>query len=269
MASRLALRTLRHVPAATLWLALLGLACPALAYVVNPYEDGGETLYLKWGDNHAGTDGGIVYWSFMPAGTSGSAYCADACPGSSVDSINLEISPGGGFVSTPLTALESRIVAAMSKWTARTGIRFVKLDNDSGVPINDPSAIPPMTGQVRIGVFAFGPGAGGAAVGYSPPPNGGTGAGDVLFNASAFYQIAPGSEGDPYDTTFAPNDFDGLVLHELGHVIGLEHPPFDGSCPVMCVDPLCLGVIRRQLGADDVNGAVFLYDALLLDGFDQ
>lgn len=248
--------------------ALLGRAGTARAYVVIPYIDGGETLYLKWGDNHAGTLGGVVYWSFMPAGTAGSPYCADACPGSSVDSINLEISPGGGFASTPLTALEPRIVAAMRKWTARTGIRFVKLDSDSGAPIDDPAASPPATGQIRIGVFTFGPGAGGAAVGYSPPPNGGTGAGDILFNAAAFYQIAPGNEGDPYDTTFAPNDFESLALHELGHAIGLEHPPFDGTCPVMCVDPGCLGYIHRELGADDANGANFLYDTLLLDGFD-
>ena len=116
----------RILSAACAGVALLGLAGFAHAYVVSAYVDGGETLYLKWGDNHAGTLGGVVYWSFMPAGTPGSPYCADACPGNSVDSINLEISPGGGFASTPLTTLEPRIVAAMRKWTARTGISFVK-----------------------------------------------------------------------------------------------------------------------------------------------
>lgn len=239
-----------------------------MAFVVNSYDQAGQTLYLKWGDNHAGTSGGTVYWSFIPPATPGSAFCADACPGSSGTSINVEVSPGGGFVSTPLTSLESRLVSAMAKWTSRTGIRFVKLDSDSGVPINHPAAVPPATGNIRIGVFAYAPGASGAAVGYSPPPNGGTGAGDILFNASAYYQIAPGSEGDSYDTTFAPNDFESLALHELGHVIGLEHPSYDGSCPVMCVDPRCLGVIKRQLGGDDIDGALFLYDALLINGFE-
>jgi hypothetical protein len=268
MPSSRAVKKRRFTSVPEVLLALLAWAGSAHAFVVNAYDLGGETLYLKWGDNHSGTVGGTVYWSFIPAGTSGSTYCADACPGSSVDAINIEISPGGGFVSTPLSLLESRIVSAMATWTARTGIRFVKLGSDSGVPINDPAAQPPATGQIRVGVFAFGPGAGGAAVGYSPPPNGGTGAGDILFNASAYYQFAPGNEGDPYDTTFAPNDFESLVLHELGHVVGLEHPPYDGSCPVMCVDSRCLGFVHQQLGADDISGANFLYGTLLEDGFE-
>jgi hypothetical protein len=268
MTKKRAVHMMRFAQASVAFVALLARTESAQAFVVNAYDAGGETLYLKWGDNHAGTVGGTVYWSFIPAGTSGSAFCADACPGSSVDAINVEVSPGGGFVSTPLTTLESRIVSAMGKWTARSGIRFVKLGSDSGLPINDPAAEPPATGQVRIGVFAFGPGAGGAAVGYSPPPNGGTGAGDILFNASAYYQFAPGNEGDPYDTTFAPNDFESLVLHELGHVVGLEHPPYDGSCPVMCVDSRCLGFVHQQLGADDISGANFLYGTLLEDGFE-
>ena len=108
--------------------ALLTFAVPARAFVVDSYIDGTETLYLKWGDNHAGTLGGIVTWSFIPAGTLGSAYCAEACPGVSVDSLNIEISPGGGFISTPLTSLESHIVAMMAQWTAATGIQFVKVD---------------------------------------------------------------------------------------------------------------------------------------------
>lgn len=251
-------------------LTTLGAYAPADAFVVSSYTAGNETLYLKWGDNHAGTVGGTVYWSFMPAGTPGSAtYCGDACPGNSVDSIMVEIAPGQGFAAQTLSSLEPQITAMMAEWSAVSGIQFVKLPSDSGVAINDPAAVPPATGQIRIGVFAFATSANGsAAVGYAPPPNGGTGAGDILFNANAYYQFAPGNEGDAFDTTYAPNDIESLTLHELGHAIGLEHPTDDGTCPVMCVEPQCLGHINRQLNADDIAGAVFLYDRVFADGFE-
>jgi hypothetical protein len=247
---------------------LFAFAAPSSAFVVNSYVSGSETLYLKWGDNHAGTVGGIVYWSFIPAGTPGSMYCMDACnTGSSVASINMEISPGGGFVPTPLTSLEAQITAMMDQWSAVSGIQFVKV-GDNGAAIDAADAVPPATGQIRIGVFAFTENSGEAAVGYSPPPNGGTGAGDILFNSNAYYQNYALAEGAVYDQTYAPNDFQGLVLHELGHAVGLEHPPYDGTCPVMQVDPACLGKINRELDPDDINGAVFLYDRIFADGFE-
>ena len=251
------------ISAAALWLC--SFAAPSSAFVVYPFTSGSETLYLKWGDNHAGTIGGIVYWSFIPAGTPGSAYCGTACPGNSVGSINMEISPGGGFALVLLTSLEPQITSMMAQWSAVTGIQYVKLNSDSGVAINDAAAVPPATGQIRIGAFAFS--SGGGAVGYAPPPNGGTGAGDILFDANSNYQDFVLPEGTVYDQT-APNDFRSLALHELGHALGLAHPPYDGTCPVMYVDVGCPLVIKRQLRADDIAGAVFLYDRIFSDGFE-
>jgi len=248
-------------------LLLCALARDAGAFAVNSYPVGDEILYNKWGDNHAGTIGGVVTWSFIPAGTPGSSYCNAVCPEFSVSSINLEISPGGGFAPATLVSLEAHITAMMDVWSAATGIVFVKIDPDSGVAINDGLAVPNATGQIRIGAFAFGDNSA-AGVGYSPPPNGGTGAGDILLNANFYYQIAPGNEGDAYDRTYAPNDFDGLILHELGHAIGFEHPAYDGTCPVMQVDEACLGKINRQLDADDIAGARFLYDRVFASGFE-
>jgi hypothetical protein len=253
-------------------LLLLCLLCAASAnaFVTYPSPCGGDTLCEKWGtDNHAGTPGGIVYWSFIPAGTSGSTFCGNACPGTSGDSINVLIQPDGGFNSVTIESLEPQITAMMAEWSAVTGIRYVKLDSDSGVPINDPTAMPPNTGQIRIGVFAFAAGEPEAGVGFAPPPNGGTGAGNILFNSNDYYQFAPGNEGDHFITTYAPNDIESLILHELGHAaVGLNHPANDGSCQVMCVESECLGIIKRQLTPDDIAGAQFLYGEIFYNGFE-
>lgn len=245
-------------------------ASSAHAFVTYPIPSGSETLYEKWGgDNNAGTPGGTVYWSFIPSGTPGSTFCVDACPGNSGDSLQVEISPGGGFEWKTIESLEPQITAMMAEWSAATGIRFIKLDSDSGVAINDPSAVPPMTGQIRIGVFAFAAGVPEAGAGFAPPPNGGTGAGNIFFNSNDYYQFAPGNEGDSYDTTFAPNDIESLILHELGHAgIGLNHPTNDGTCQVMCVESECLGIIKRKLTPDDIAGAQFLYGEIFYDGFE-
>lgn len=247
----------------------LSLCASAQAFEVNSYVSGSETLYLKWGDNHAGSPGGVVAWSIIPAGTPGSAYCADACnAGNSVASINVEVSPGGGFAPRTLESLRPEIRALLSRWAICSGIRFVELGVDSGVAINDVTAVPPATGQIRIGVFAFSDNSV-AAVGYSPPPNGGTGAGDILLNANAFYQNYPLAEGASFDTTFAPNDLQGLLLHEMGHALGLQHPAAnDGTCPIMFPFAPCDDIIRRQLRADDIAGMHFLYGGIFTDGFD-
>jgi len=247
-------------------LLLLAAAGPLQAFALFPFLSGNETLYLKWGDNHAGTAGGIVTWSLLPAGTAGSLYCGDACPGVSRAAILIENAPGAGFSERPLSELEPLIAAALARWAGPTGIRFVKLAADSGLAINDPGALPPATGQIRIGVFAFS--SGGGAVGFAPPPNGGTGAGDVLFDANSFYQFAPGNEGSTFATSFAPNDFESLLTHELGHALGLAHPQFDGSCPLMQVHASCLGIVNRQLDDDDLAGARFLYQPLFANGFE-
>ncbi|MGD9585059.1 MAG: matrixin family metalloprotease [Lysobacterales bacterium] len=257
-----------HRPHWPILLTLLLVGNTSSAFEVFPFVQNGETLYLKWGDNRAGTPAGSVFWSLIPPGTPGdAAFCADACPGNSVDTLQFEIAPGAGFAPRSLASLEPQIVQALAAWSAHTGITFIRLPGDSGLPINAAGALPPATGQIRIGVFAFA--SGGGAVGFAPPPNGGSGAGDILFDANSFYQFAPGNEGDPYSTQFAPNDFASLLLHELGHAIGLAHPVFDGSCPVMQIDPACFGRINRVPDDDDRAGAQFLYGHLFANGFED
>ena len=239
------------------WLAVSGLLLisnAAFAFSVFPID---ASSSLKWGSNQNGTPGGLVTWGFIPAGTAGDIYCGSACPGQALTSLNIENSPNGGYTLTALTSLTSRITDTFNKWGAAANIQFAGPQLDGGLHINDPAAIAP---QIRIGVFAFS--SGGGAVGFAPPPNGGTGAGDIIFDANSFYAFQPGNEGDLFDPlSTAPNDFESLLLHEMGHALGLAHPVFDGSCPVMQIASSCLGKINRVLDPDDIAGAQFLYGA--------
>lgn len=246
-------------------LALLACAGAAQAYTVIP-QGGGN--YNKWPTaSAAGTPGGVVSWGFIAAGTPGSAFCGAACPGSSTLTLPyFYADPANSNSTTPLSLLDLQapLQAAFDKWSAVADVQFqfVGIDN-SGLAINDPAAIVPM---IRVGAFAFNGFSG--AVGYSPPPNGGTGEGDLLFNTQVGFQMASGAEGSalqqfPAGGGFYMNDIEGLALHEIGHTLGLLHSADITS--VMCGDPTAncanLTLVTQQLKSDDIAGAQFLYSA--------
>lgn len=252
-------------PASRLAAALIAcsVAAPAAAFETFP---GGGGDVLKWGaSNTPGTPGGIVTWGFMAAGTPGSAYCADACPGNStLDLPNFYANPGSSNATSTLNllTLQSTLQAAFDQWSTVADITFqyVGIDN-SLAPINAPGATTPM---IRIGAFAMANFSG--AVGYAPPPNGGTGAGELLFNTNVGYQMSSGAEGSalqqfPAGGGFYMNDVVGLALHEIGHTLGLAHSTDLTS--VMCGWPATtcdnLDTVTQRLKADDIAGAQFLY----------
>jgi hypothetical protein len=229
----------------------------ALAYVIYPY---GVDQALKWGDNTVGTPGGVITWSFMPDGTMIDPSFTDPNFSGTSDLTSVFDQIGGTSIATDL------INSAFSKWSSVADISFVQVSDD-GSPFNGSGAVPSATGHIRIGAFAIDAGVG--AVGYAPPPNGGTSLeGDILFNTNSFFQVAAGNEGDPIDLYpesngyYFTNDFEGLFLHELGHAIGLAHPP-DGVQAVMSVDFDIYQYINRELDPDDIAGAQFLYGAAI------
>lgn len=242
----------------------LGGAGAARAYAV--ISEGGND-YNKWGASMAaGTAGGVVTWGFMAEGTPGSAYCGIACPGSSTLSLpNFYADPANSNSTSAVSLLDLQpsLQAAFDKWSAVANVQFQYIGIDSsGLAVNDAAAVIPM---IRVGAFnannSFS-----AAVGYSPPPNGGTGAGDLLFNTAVGFQLAHGAEGSalqvyPAGGGYYMNDVNGLALHEIGHTLGLLHSA-DAST-VMCGSPTAncsnLDHVTQQLRADDIAGAQFLY----------
>ncbi|HTT09747.1 MAG TPA: matrixin family metalloprotease [Burkholderiaceae bacterium] len=247
--------------------ALLAIAV-ADAYEVVPA--GGPNEYLKWGASKvAGTPGGVVTWGFLDAGTPGSLYCGIFCEDKSLSTLpNFYPDPRNSNTTTPLTLLSLRAViqSAFDTWSSVANIQFQYVGVDhSWKPINDPTATSPM---IRIGAYPFG----GllaffcAGTAFGPPPNEGTGAGDVFFNTNVGYQMATDPEGSrlqdfPFSGGLYMTDVYGLALHEIGHAIGLGHSTHSGS--VMCDSPnsaaLTPAYKRRGLSRDDIAGAQFLY----------
>ena len=250
----------------------------AAGFVLYPANGFLGYTYNKWGDPAVGT-GAVIYWSLMAPGTGGSAYCGGACPGSSTLTLpNFYDWNTHSFVSVQLSdpTVIGYIQNAFNTWAKTANVTFRYLPTDSGVPVNDAAAEPPGTGHIRIGVFN--PGfAGPAAVGYAPPPNGfipnssqlATGAGDILFNGAYAYQNPVGNEGAPlesYPVGGGPylNDFQGLVLHEIGHALGMDHSNVGDAVmcgyPNTCIfDNVQTYAINRALNPDDVAGIITVY----------
>ena len=163
-------------------------------------------------------------------------------------------------------AFDTAVRRAFTTWANAADLIFVEAMDLGGDFAADTSP------DIRIAAFHFDPGDPAAGAGYGPPgddlnfPD--ALAGDMVLNDLNRFTIAPGQEGDsiPLDGQgFFQNDLESLVLHELGHTLGLGHstepdsvmcgyvsPAFDGShCNY--------GYINRELHTDDVEGIQYIY----------
>jgi hypothetical protein len=243
----------------------------------------GNGIASKWGDTQVGT-GAIVTWGYMLDGTGvdpnfridpwGHPDISGVVGTSNITSMRNAIDAVNG-----MGAFDAAVQRAFSTWSAAANITFVGPVTDSGLPVDSSTATYP---NIRIGAFAPDPNHWfqyWSAVGFGPPgfitpeyqfPL----SGDVIFNLNGIgeqtaYQIAPGSEDvTPVDVYNFGDDLEGLLLHELGHAaMGLDHPGWDGENPdrrVMYTGddppaPFCCSAINRELHADDIAGARFVY----------
>ena len=254
------------VAACALWLA-----APASAYNVHTY---GNNQALKWGSNTVGTPGGVVTWSLMSDGTTLDPSTVNLGMSGTSDLTSVFAQVGG---TGPAMAA---IAQAFSAWSAVANVQFVQVPESGALAFGAAYGSSAVVGHIRIGAFAINGFTG--AVGYSPPPNGGTTLeGDIIFNRSNRFGIPAGNEGDLYslypasNNFFYLNDFAGLFAHELGHALGMAHSNvptglmcgyvnvgFDGSaCAFADPDGDGLAPITRLPKLDDVAGIQFLYGA--------
>ena len=258
------------------FVALLGgVVHQANAYTVFEFFND-PSQALKWGgSNTVGTPGGVVTWSLMPNGT---AIDPTDLPSNIVATSVSDLTSvfnqfGGESVAFPL------IAQAFTAWSSVANITFIKVSDD-GTPFNAAYNGAQAIGNIRIGAFAFQAGDFTGAVGYAAPPNGGrTLEGDIIFNVNNRFGIAPGNEGALYELYpqsngfYYLNDFSGLLTHEIGHTIGLDHSTvptammcgfvnggFDGSsCAYNDPDGDFKAPINRIPDADDIAGVQYLY----------
>jgi len=247
-------------------------AAPAAAFTYYPT---GPTTASKWGSNTVGTASGVVTWSLMADGTGQDPSVASFGWTGNSDLASVFAQVGGQ------AAAVAAIQTAFNAWSSVANITFVQVAESGSLPFGAAYGSPAVVGSIRIGAFAFASGDFTGAVGYTPPPNGGTTLeGDVIFNLSNRFGIPAGGEGTLYDlypppTGFYLNDFAGLFAHEIGHALGLGHsdvttglmcgyqsPSFDGSqCYWADPDGDSMAPITRMPKADDIAGIQFLYGA--------
>ncbi|WP_299848863.1 matrixin family metalloprotease [uncultured Roseovarius sp.] len=173
----------------------------------------------KWGQGALGTSGGVVTWSLAGAGESVARF-----PGVGGSSVR-----GESFLKFDYRKV---IRDAFDEWSRHGNIEFIQLEDKGGAA--GASSAP----DIRI-FFGEIPG---RIIGYAFfPTNGNSGiAGDVLLDTSKSFNTDR-------------EQFRGLVLHELGHALGLGHSSSD---TVMTAN-----ISASRLGRDDINGIKRIYGA--------
>jgi len=186
---------------------------------------GGNPSGLKWGDPDMGTPGGTVSWSIAGAGIDITNF-----PDGKFNSFDFE--DFFGFDVTDLVA------EALAAWSEVADIEFVQVE-DTGAS----SSFDPDGATIRLFLGDANPG----IIGFGFFPGGPSQAGDILLARKPL--VAEQSEDGSYDVLY------NLVLHEIGHAIGLGHSSKS--------DAVMRATIhtdeKKVLTEDDIGGARQIY----------
>ncbi|MFD1158923.1 matrixin family metalloprotease [Roseovarius aestuarii] len=173
----------------------------------------------KWGSNKIGTKGGVVTWSIAGAGENISGF--GTASGNSVS--------GGSFLNFDFRQV---ISDAFASWSNYGDIEFIQVsDPGGGIGTSAASDI-----RIFFGVIL------GSFIGFAsfPTQNASAIAGDIVLDTLG-----------SFNTDMAR--FRGLVLHEIGHALGLDHAG---------VNSIMAPRIRlSSLQQDDINGIRQIYGA--------
>jgi hypothetical protein len=191
-------------------------------------------LYSAYGDQWT-YDSRITY-SFMPDGTSIGGISSGL-----FQTLN---------ANYPTATWDGQIEQAASLWEGATNANLA-LVSDGGEAVGSAGdqQDDPRFGDIRIGAIPLGSGI--LAETFLPPPaNGGTDAGDIVFNSNVNWQI-----GSNYDLMT-------VAAHEFGHALGLGESTV--STAVMYGT---YNGIKQALTSDDIAGIQSIYGAPQYDQF--
>ncbi len=232
----------------------LAVASFELPAVPSKWEPGANTASIFSAAAIPGTPGGAT-WSIMGAGFS-DASGADMTHGANTTVVITSL----GF---SLSTIQGMIDAALNVWAAASGFTNLGQVTDGGVNAGASEAGGGQLGDIRITAWAFDSLldqlftlAHAATPGTEATDGaGGTLGGDLHLNPDQLWVDDPTDVGfDPFFDTDV--DLPTVLLHELGHSLGLDHSPVAGSV----MEASYMGA-RRTLHADDIAGIQAIYGA--------
>ncbi len=152
--------------------------------------------------------------------------------------------------SYPTAEWQGQIEQAATLWEANAHLNLALVpDGGEAVGTSGDQQDDPRFGDIRIGAVPLASGV--LAETFLPPPsNGGTDAGDILFNSNIQWQIGTG-----YDLAT-------VAAHEFGHALGLGESTVSSAVMYGTYNG-----IKTALVSDDISGIQSLYTAPQYDQF--
>jgi len=233
---------------------------------ISPFGGDIEPLFqvfgTKWGAQSPfnvgqppATPAGTITYSFMPNNVSLAAKEAENGGGPNAFITTIGDLPGNSATCN----LQDRVRQAFAAWSTVANIQLTEVQEAGLVPFGDTGQI----GDIRIGAQYIDGMRGELGHAYFPPPDPeiavSTRAGDVFLDRSEIWGCAPGEMIMPDGSSARVIDIGLVVLHELGHSLGMQHERAPGLLALM--NP----TYNTNLITDDAGGTLPLANALRND----